>query len=103
MDRRQLKEIELNEATARMLQIAAQVKELTKEVKEGIATKKDLSNAVTSLQDQSNKVKILQAETKVLSGWEIVQIGEEDLPKTKNNSLVWIIIAIVCSVYLVKY
>ena len=69
MNKRLLKEKELNLAVDKMEMLGASVKNLTKSVKQGTVTKAELQQEIETLQEQSRKVKLLSAESKVFGEW----------------------------------
>lgn len=103
MDRKQLKEIELENATAAMQKTSSIVKQLSEEVKRGMASKVELEQAMQRLRDEASAVKIKQQETKILSGWEVAKLGDTAFPKEKNNNIYYIIITVVALWYLASF
>lgn len=97
-NKKKLKEQELNYAVDEMEKLSSRVKNVTKSVKLGTATKRELYTAVEDLKVQGDKVKILSAETKMLGDWK--RLGE-DLPKPGINKFL-IIISLLALVYIVK-
>jgi len=64
----QVKESELDAATTEMKEAIASVKALSKSVKYGTISKKELTQAVNELNQKKKKVEFLSAESKIV-GW----------------------------------
>lgn len=99
MDRKQkyqAKESQLDAATTKMEEAVAVVKNLSKSVKIGTVTKKELEQAVDDLKNKARKVELLSAESKMLSGFAAVK---EFLPNEKKVSGIWIL-AVAAALYI---
>jgi hypothetical protein len=81
--RRQKKDIEVGQATRTIKQQSALVKRLTKEVKKGLASRKELEDAVADLDKIGRSVEMLSAESRMLSEWTLAS-DNEVLPKEQS-------------------
>ncbi len=102
MTKKQLKENELGRATTELRNASSAVKKISKDVEKGFSTQADLEYAINDLKIKGKALKILQAETKVLSGWEVVSLGETGLPRTNSNNFIWIVVLLISAVYLAR-
>lgn len=95
MDRKQkyhAKESQLNAATTRMEEAVAFVKSLTKSIKAGTVSKKELEEAVNDLKNKARRVELLSAESKMLGGFSATK---EYLPNEKKGlNSIWVLAVI---------
>ena len=85
MDKKVLSEQQLNEITNQLHQASLRVEQLSKEVSDGLATRGELEKAIAHLQEVASKVKIKQAQDKVLSGWKVHRLGINEFPKEESE------------------
>jgi hypothetical protein len=96
------KEAELLQATAKIKQTSAVVKKLSDEVNSGLATKPELVAAIKKLDKQAERVKILNAESKVLGNWIYGDLTTSPPPKEQSKKLTFFnVIAIAALIYLI--
>jgi len=99
MKKHLLAEKKLTQATDEMEKLAASVTELTKNVKQGIATKSELNEAIKKLKDHGGKLKLLTAESRMLAGWTV---GDENPPPPAIGNKILILISLIALIYLVR-
>lgn len=99
MDRRLLKEQELNQAIDEMEKISSEVKRLTKSVKMGLIPKTELQRMIHKLKKQENKVKILSAESKIYGQWKGLN---EVIPSSKGSNNLYLLISVLALLYIAK-
>ena len=100
MSKLQSKKLELNRAIAGIEAASAKVKKLSEAVKKGALSPKELENAIFDLKRKGSKLKIIHAETKILSGYEHVPFNDV-APKTDNQLKLWVVIALIALLYIV--
>jgi hypothetical protein len=99
MNKRLLKEQELNQATDAMEKMVLSVKSLSKSVERGIVTKAELQQEIDKLKKQGDRVKILSAEVKMFGEW--VPMGET-LPSSPMKNKLLILASLIVLLYLVR-
>jgi len=99
MKKHLLAEEKLNQAVSEMEKLAASVSEISKNVKQGDATKSELNEAIEKLKVKGGQVKLLTAEAKMFAGWTV---GDENLPPPLIGNKILLLISLVALIYLVK-
>lgn len=102
MDKKTGNKAALESAVKQLEMSSTKVKELSKEVENGLAPKSALNNEIERLKKLGGKVKFLQAEARVLAGWEPITFNDVTPPKPVFKNLVYILIALLALGYLVK-
>ena len=99
MRRHLQKEQELHQAVDEMEKTASSVKEVSKSVKQGTATKSELQKLIEKLSKQGGKIKILAAEAKLFGGWTV---GDENLPPKPPISKFLVLVSLIALLYIVS-
>ena len=100
MNKLKAKEVQLENAISMLGEASNQVKYLSREVKKGLATPKQLQEAIDRVKRQGYELKIIHAEAKILSGYERITFSDV-APSSLKTSPLYILIGIFALAYLV--